>query len=118
MDDASAWFKDSGASAHMSCNREQYHEYHEKYDDTHIYLGDKKSHEVQGYGVISVNLRDGQLKWIHNVMYVPGIKKNLIYVYAITDNDIKVEFGKYKCHLKHFQDHYRVIATWSRIGGL
>ena len=69
------------------------------------------SHKVLGYGVISVNLPDGQFKQIHNVMYVSGIKKSLIFVFAITDNDMKVEFGKYKCHVKDVQDHYRVIAT-------
>ena len=51
-------------------------------------------------------------------MYVLGIKKNLIYVSVVTDNDMKVEFDKYKCHVKDVQDHYRVIATGSRFGGL
>ena len=68
--------------------------------------------------MISVNLLDGQFKQIHNVKYVLGIKKNLIYVSTITDNDMKVEFDKYKCHVKDVQDHYRVIATGSRFGGL
>ena len=54
--------------------------YYEKTDGTHVYLGDNRSHKVQGYGVISVNLPNGQLRQIHNVMYVPGIKNNLIYV--------------------------------------
>ena len=76
------------------------------------------SHEVQGYGVISVNLPDGQLKQIHNVMYVPGIKKNLTFVSAITNNDMKVEFDKYKFHVKYVQDHYNVIAKGSTLGGL
>ena len=51
-DDESVWFLDLGAYAHMSCNREWYDEYHDKSDGTHIYLGDNKSDEVQGYGVI------------------------------------------------------------------
>ena len=51
-------------------------------------------------------------------MYVPRIKKNIIYVSAITDNDMKVEFDKYKCHVKDVQDHYRVIAKGSRLDGL
>ena len=50
-------------------------------------------------------------------MYILGIKNNLIYVYVITDNDMKVEFGKYKCHVKYVQYHYMVIATISKIGG-
>ena len=31
---------------------------------------------------------------------------------------MKVEFDKYKCHVKYVQDHYWVIATRSIIGGL
>ena len=110
-DDENAWFIDSGASSHISCNRNWYDEYYEKSNGTHIYLGDNRSHKVLGYGVISVNLPDGQFKQIHNVMYVPGIKKNLRSVFAITENDMKVEFDKYKCHVKDVQDYYRVIAT-------
>ena len=53
---------DSGASVHMSYNRDWYDEYHEKYDGTHIYLGDNRSPKVLGYGAISVNLPDGQFK--------------------------------------------------------
>ena len=61
-DDENAWFIDLGASSHMFCNRDQYDEYHEKSDGTHIYLGDNKSHKVLVYGPISVNLPDGQSK--------------------------------------------------------
>ena len=95
-DDENAWLIDLGAYAHMSYSREWYDGYHEKFDGTHIYLGDNRSHEVQGYGVISLNLLNGQLKHIHNVMYVPGIKNNLIYVSFIIENDMKEEFDKYK----------------------
>ena len=51
-------------------------------------------------------------------MYVICIKKNLIYVSAITNNDMQVEFDKYKCHVKDVQDHYKVIAIGSGLDGL
>ena len=60
--DENAWFIYSGASSHMSCNRDWYDEYYEKFDGAHIYLGDNRSHKVLGYRVISVNLPDGQVK--------------------------------------------------------
>ena len=60
--DENAWFIDSSASSHMSCNKYWYDEYYEKSDGAHIYLGDNRSHKVLGYGVISVNLLDGQFK--------------------------------------------------------
>ena len=94
-DDENALFIDSSTSTHMSCKREWFDEYNEKHDGTHIYLGDNRSHQVQGYGIIKVKLSNGQLRQIHNVMYVPSIKKNLISVSTISENDLEVEFGKY-----------------------
>jgi hypothetical protein len=102
----------------MTCNKEWYDEYYEKTDGTHIYLGYNRSHKVQGYGVISVNLPNGELRQIHNVMYVPGIKKNLISVSNIIDNNLKVEFGKLRCVVKDVQNHYMVVSTRTRVGGL
>ena len=117
-DDENAWFIDSGASAHMTCNKEWYDKYYEKSDGTHIYLGDDRSLKVQGYGIINVYLPNGQMRQIHNVMYVPALKKNLISVSTITDNHLKVEFGKLGCIVKDVQDHYRVVSTGTRVGGL
>ena len=102
----------------MSCKREWFDEYNKKHDGTHIYLGDNRSHQVQGYGIIKVKLFNGQLRQIHNVKYVCGIKKNLISVSTITENDLKVEFGKYQCHIKYIQNHFNIVSTGSICGGL
>ena len=102
----------------MSCKREWFDEYNEKHDVTHIYLRDNKSHQVQGYGIIKVKLSNSQLRQIHNVMYVHGIKKNLIYFSTITENDLKVEFGKYQCHIKDIRNHFNIVSIGSRCGGL
>ena len=102
----------------MSCRKEWFNEYNEKLDGTHIYLGDNRSHKVQGYGIIKVKFSNGQLRQIHNVMYVPGIKKILISISTITENDLKVEFGQYQCHIKDIRNHFKIVATGSRCGGL
>ena len=65
-----------------------------------------------------MKLPNGQLRHIHNVMYVPGIKKNFIYVSTIIDNNITVDFGKLRCAVKDIQNHYRVVSTGTRVGGL
>jgi hypothetical protein len=102
----------------MTCNKEWYDKYYEKSDGTHIYLGDDRSLKVQGYGIINVYLPNGQMRQIHNVMYVPALKKNLLSVSTITDNHLKVEFGKLGCIVKDVQDHYKVVSTGTRVGGL
>ena len=60
--DENAWFIGSGAFAHMSHRKEWFDEYNEKLDGTHIYLGDNRSHKVQGYRIINVKLSNGELK--------------------------------------------------------
>lgn len=78
----------------MSCKRDWFDTYHEVNNGGNIYLGDNISHEIKGYGDISVMMPNGQEKQIQNAVYVPGLKKNLIYVSTITDQHLKVEFVK------------------------
>ncbi len=44
----------------MSCKRDWFDTYHEINNGGHIYLGDNKSHEIKGYGDISVMMPNGQ----------------------------------------------------------
>lgn len=117
-DDDNACFIDFGASIHMSCKRDWFDTYHEINNGGHIYLGDNRSHEIKGYGNISVMMPDEQEKQIQNVVYVPGLKKNLMSVSTITDQHLKVEFVKSHCLVKDVQDNYKVVAKGMRIGGL
>jgi hypothetical protein len=117
-DDVDAWFVDSGASIHMTCNKNWYINFKETHNGAHIYLGDDRSYQIKGYGDIPVTLPNGTIRHIHNVVYVPGIKKNLIYVSTITYQNLKVELFKTHCIVKDLQDHYRIIASRVRVGGM
>jgi hypothetical protein len=118
IDDVDAWFLDFGASIHMTCNNNWYINFKETHNGDHIYLGDDHSYQIKGYGYIPVTLLNGTVRHIHNVVYVHGIKKNLIYVSTITDQNFKVEFFKTYCIVKELQDHYRTISSGVRVGGL
>jgi hypothetical protein len=118
IDDSNAWFVYSGASIHMSCNKNWFENYHETSNGANIYLGDDHSHQIRGYGDVSVTLPNGCVKQIQNVMYVPSIKKNLISVSTVTYQDLKVEFLKSHCVVKYMQDHYKIIAIGVRVRGL
>ena len=96
---SNAWF-DSSASIHMSCNKYWFENYEEINNGVNTYLGDDRSHPVKGYGDVSVTLSNGSVKQIQNVMHVPDIKKNLIFVSTITYQDMKVEFVKFGFFVK------------------
>jgi hypothetical protein len=51
-------------------------------------------------------------------MYVHSIKKKLISVSTITNQDLKVEFLKSHCVVKDMQDHYKSVSTLIKVGGL
>jgi hypothetical protein len=112
--DSNAWYVDSGASIHMPCNKDWFENYHETNNGVNIYLGDDHLHQVKGYGDVPMKLPNGCVKQMDNVMYVPGIKKNLISVSTITDQYLKVEFLKSHCAVKGMQDHYKIITTGIR----
>lgn len=115
--DTDIWYGDLGASTHMTGNKHWLEDFKEINEGAHIYLGDDRSHQIKGCGKVSVILPDGNIKQIYNVMYVPGITKNLISVSMITDQDLKFEFLKSNCYIKDLLDGMKTIATGIRTGG-
>ena len=81
-----------------------------------IYLGDDIGYEIRGYGDIPVKLPNGKISHLKNVLYVPGIKKNLISVSMITDQDMQVEFFKTHCVVKDCRRE--IVATGMHVGSL
>jgi len=118
IDDVNAWYVDSGASIHMTCNRDWYQTFKETSNGSNIYLGDDRAYQIKGHGDILVTLPNGSDRLIQNVVYVPGIKKNLISVSTITDQNLKVEFFKSHCIVKDLLDHCKPVASGIRVGGL
>ena len=63
MDDFDAWFVDSGASIHMTCNKNWYANFKETQNGASIYLGDDRAHQIKGYRDIPMTLSNG----IHHI---------------------------------------------------
>jgi len=103
-DESDIWFVDSGASSHMTGKKQWFRNFRESNTGVKVYLGDNRGYEIKGHGDVLVTLLDGKIKNISDVWYVPGIKKNLIFVSKITDQDLKVEFFKSLCIIKYLLD--------------
>eukprot|EP00253_Pinus_taeda_P010156 PITA_10156 len=103
------WYVDSGASSHMTGKKEFFDSLEESTYRSKIYLGDDSGYEIKGYGVIPVKLTNGKISHLKNVLYIPGIKKNLISVYMMTDQDMQVEFFKTHCVIKDCRNE--IVAT-------
>eukprot|EP00253_Pinus_taeda_P029456 PITA_29456 len=104
-------FVDSGASIHMTRNKQWFEDFKETSSGANIYLGDDIGNQIKDYGNIPVVLPNGNIRHIHNVMYVLGIKKNLIFVSTIIDQNLKVELYKSYCVIKDLLACMKPIAS-------
>jgi hypothetical protein len=95
-----------------------YIHFKETHNGAHIYLGADRSYRIKGCGDILVTLSNGTVRHIQNLVYVPMIKKNLIYVSTITDQNLKVELLKTHYIVKDLQDHYKTIDSRVKVGGM
>jgi hypothetical protein len=76
-----------------------------------VELGDDAKYAVKGEGIIAFHLNSGGLFDAHDVLYVPGLKKNLFSVSAMEDRGFVVTFqrGKILIHLEKATQ----IVQWS-----
>jgi hypothetical protein len=65
-----------------------------------------------------VTFPNSQEKEIQNIIYVLGTKKNIISIYTIANQFLKVEFIKSQCFVKDTHNFYKVLATRFIIRGL
>jgi hypothetical protein len=109
------WYLDSGASGHIAADSS-------KIDQSQltsgvqiqeVRTGGGKPHTVRGTGTATVKTNSGEIK-LTNVKYVPSMRKNLVSVGSITDNDRLVVFSDKHCWVLDTLDHKRVIAFGHR----
>lgn len=99
----------------MTGKKEFFHSLEESTYGSKIYLGDDSGYEIKGYGVIPIKIPNGKISH-KNVLYVPGLKKNLISIWMITDQDMQVEFFKTHCVVKDCREE--IVSTGVCVGSL
>jgi hypothetical protein len=86
------WYIDSGASSHMSGVRENFTDLRDLEIRLEIVLGDDTIVRVVGCGTISFQRELMSPLVFRDVLYVPGLKKNLVSVSSIQDRGFEVSF--------------------------
>ena len=96
----SVWFLDSGASFHMTGDRDLFTDLDEKDLGVHIEMGDDGRYSATGIGTISFERESGKPFVLKEVMHVPGLKKNLISVATLEGKGYDVVFSEGKDFLR------------------
>jgi hypothetical protein len=88
---SSVWYIDSGASRHMTYVREHLTNL-TQFGDLEVVLGDDRVVKAVGSGTISFQRESLPPMLLRDVLYVPGLKKNLISVSTIEERGYEVLF--------------------------
>jgi hypothetical protein len=86
------WIIDSGASRHMTGDQARLSNLNEKKTSYKVELGDKRTYPIEGFGQASVKLELGNHVHLSNVLYVPGLEKNLVSISCLEDKGNRIAF--------------------------
>jgi hypothetical protein len=108
------WIIDSGYSRHMTGYQARLSNLNEKKTSYKVELGDKITYPVEGFGQAFVKLKIGNNGHLSNVLYVPGLEKNLVSISCLEDKGNRIYFidGKVlSWHKDSIIENARVIGT-------
>ena len=87
------WVVDSSATRHIYVNRDVFTSYTPVEDDKKVvYLGDSHTTQVLGKGKVMLKLTSGKTLALNEVLHVPNITANLVYVALLGKEWVKVSF--------------------------
>lgn len=86
------WLVDSGAYKHMTGFQEYLTTLLAKESSQKVQLGDDYQYPIKGVGEASYKLESGELLKMKDVLYVPGLKKNLLSKSGLEKKGFRVAF--------------------------
>jgi hypothetical protein len=113
------WLIDSGASRHTIGFKQNLANYQDKKFKAKVELGDDGTYDIKGFGSTSFHFHSGNIFHINEILYVPGLKKNLISVSVLESKGYYVAFSKGKALLwSSNEDINTAITIGTRESGL
>ena len=84
----------------------------------HVVCANHASYPIIGVGEIELTTTNGGVVILKNVLYVPGIKKNLISVPLIAKAGLHVHFVDDKCMVHGFNNGDVIVMSGTLCNGL
>lgn len=89
------WIIDSGASRHITGFRDQFKTLEEDFSEE-VTIGDNSTYPAKRVGTCSIKLKSGATILLKDVLFVPGIKRNLVSISSLVDQGYRVTFQEDK----------------------
>ena len=109
--DISEWLLDTGATHHMTPQKQWLRDYKHLTSTMRIYLGNHQHLTAIGVGTLHVTLPSGAKVNIYNVYHIPGLSRNILSVTTATSTGSSIEFFHDSCtiHFKLPNGEFEVI---------
>ncbi|XP_077231988.1 uncharacterized protein LOC143865549 [Tasmannia lanceolata] len=88
----SDWWVDTGATIHVCCDRSAFVTYHQVDESEMLFMGNSSTAKVMGKWKVDLKLTSGKVLTLHQVLYVPEVRKNLISGYLLNKHGYKLVF--------------------------
>ena len=117
-----SWIADSGATEHMSDKRQWFTNFHPVHDKCwSVSIADNHLLYVRGVGDIIVHATiNGVVRpfKLQNVLYVPHLRRNLIFVSRLTEKHVAIIHIRNECKMLTNDGAGRLLMSGSKADGL
>jgi len=110
---STGWLIDSGATAHMTPHRNDLFEYKDLDSKIEVTIADGKKIRVVGTGSVRLTGIDGTRIKMVDVLYIPGLDRQLLSVSRLADRGMSVEFQQKSCTI---WNRSKAIALGKKVG--
>lgn len=93
------WLLDSGASSHMTADREDFDDYRELQAPLNITVASGHRLPARGVGSVKFSFDTGRVVSLRDVLHVPGLDRKLVSVNALTAKGAQVQFQNDGCDI-------------------
>ncbi|MCO5594985.1 hypothetical protein L7F22_049020 [Adiantum nelumboides] len=109
---------DSGASRHITSRKDLFCSLDAALAGKKVTCANNASYLIKGVGKILITISNGSDLCLPDVLYVPGIKKNLLSVSSLAKNDLRVIFEDDRYIVRDRENGYSLITTCTLENGL
>ena len=95
-------YVDLGASNHMPNHGEWFKELQTLQNLGHVEIGNDFAHPIAHKGNVPLSLQDGNVKYLDDVLHVPNITKNLVFVGQMVEQVLQVRLNSNGLYVKEY----------------
>ena len=76
----------------------------------YVETGDDTAHPIAHIGKVSLNMQDGKVKYLADVLHVPNITKNLVSIGQMIEQGLQVRFNPNGCFVEDFKNGCKLVT--------